>query len=328
MVNGVIYLYKKRLSACCRKINSSSERCCESCYDFCYENTKFEIACVMITMISGILVLVTAICLLATVPAALPSGEVLTVGSSDVVLVSSFNSRNIGKVNFIRVNEAANEINLYQDACSEIQNFTMNLNSMRQLNISNDMQYRIDEVHLIRGSKIQYNFSNSEMEISSKYVANISVFSAYNDYKEFLKNGRTTNANTYCLPSASAVEIGISTSNHDMNFFVGLKSFESVQLDYTTAEDLVQYNITNLTATSCLFSTSSCSLTINSSSGAQDICVLVSSLQPSNAVTILRYSTDHTLLLRLQTAFGWTMFSFSIGLFLVLFLHLTKRFCC
>ena len=104
----------------------------------------------------------------------------------------------------------------------------------------------------------------------------------------------------------------ISADDQNLHYFVGLKGLQSAVVDFTLIADVMRYNITELTATSCTFPTSHCSITPNHDS--QDVCILAWTMQ-SEVFTTLQYDSGSSRHLA-QVIFSWIMLSFAIILFI------------
>ena len=246
---------------------------------------------IFMTALCTCFVIPSAICaiLLVTSPS-IPRGEVM-VGNSDMVLISIFDSSIINEVYFSA--DDAVEVNFYQDICSDIGPFQQLHNSTLQLNISDSMQYQIDEVYLLKGSEAIYSMSSKSESQILPCSAKVHVFTRRNKYQQFLLNGDVSKlASSYCINSTKVLDLNIFSHRHQY-FFIGLESLSSATLDYTVIKNVLKYNITNSTRspTSCVFSISSplCSISLDNYPDSQEVCVLAS-LQESNFIT-LNYAT-------------------------------------
>lgn len=110
----------------------------------------------------------------------LPSGKVV-VGSSDVVLVSSFIATDLNTIHFnidkkASMSSEAFSVDIYQELCSELPTNRQIWNKTRQMPLSENMQYRIEEPYLIKGSRVTYIFTALQPQFSSSCVVNIYIF--------------------------------------------------------------------------------------------------------------------------------------------------------
>ena len=255
--------------------------------------------------------LVVFLCLYLTLPT-LPSGEVL-IGSNDVVLVTTINTDVVSNVNFNTRSDSL-DVLLYQETCSAIPNTNDRHNFTDRLNVATNTQYFINQTYLVKGSTVQYTFSSfNSSHNTSTCIASIPVFLTYSDFTAFLVSGFIANSNaSYCLSPASSVTFTISADDQNLHYFVGLKGLQSAVVDFTLIADVMRYNITELTATSCTFPTSHCSITPNHDS--QDVCILAWTMQ-SEVFTTLQYDSGSSRHLA-QVIFSWIMLSFAIILFI------------
>ena len=233
---------------------------------------------------------------------ALPSGEVL-IGNNDVVLAVTLNSDVISKVNF-NINASGDSFNvtLYQESCSITLTDNFRNNSTRQLDVTNDKLYVIDQKYIVKGSTVQYIiFSSSSLDSSTPCVASIPVFLNYSDFTAFLASGFIANANvSYCLPPASSITFTLSADDHNLRYFVGLKGFQSATVNYTMINDVIKYNITELTAITCTFPTPSCFISPDS----QNTCILAS-LKGHNTFIKMNFEAQRSARYSAQESIIW-----------------------
>ena len=202
--------------------------------------------------------------------------------------ISNFDSSVINEVIF-SANDAV-EVNFYQDLCSVIGPFRKLHNSTLQLNISDRMQYIIDEVYLLKESEVTYRML---LKSGSPCSARVHVFISHTNYQQFLLNGDVNNqARSYCINSTEVLDFKISSQDNYQYFFIGLESLSSTTLNYSVVRNVLEYNITNSTRSHmCALSASSrsCSLSLDNYPGSQEVCVLAS-LQELDFIT-LNYTT-------------------------------------
>ena len=268
--------------------------------------------------------------LLSTLPPLIPPiGEVL-IGNNDVVLAVTLNSDAVSKVNFnIDASGDSFNVTLYQEPCSTTSTDNFRNNSTRQLDVTNDMHSVIDQKYIIKGSTVQYTFSSFSLDSSTPCVASIPVFLDYSDFTAFLASGFIANANaSYCLPPASSITFTLSAEDQNLHYFVGLKGFQSAAVNYTLINDVINYNITELTAITCTFPTPSCSISLDS----QNTCILAS-LQRSNTFIQMNFKVERSARYLAQLISGSTALTISFilaiigGLFCLSKVKFDKNIC-
>lgn len=236
--------------------------------------------------IAGLL-MICGIILLSTLPNR-PSGAVM-VGNSDSVLISvSF----INEVRLDPVGDVAST-NFYQDVCSNIGPYRQLQNSTIQLNISDNMQYAIDEPYLSKGSEVHYSIylASDSHNNTLPCRAQVLVFRNRASYLEFLLTGDvSTQASSGCITSNGVSYFKVAASQLQEYFFIGLEGLSSTTLNYTIIRDVLEYNITNLSSTLCTFSTP-CSISLDYP-GGQEVCVLAS-LQESDFITLNYFTVSY-----------------------------------
>ena len=148
--------------------------------------------------------------------------------------------------------------------------------------------YSIDVLYLVKNSIINYLFTNAETQNTSSSVAKIYIFNDYSNFFEFNSTGQVHEAITshdlsMALPSNFTI-----TAKEDQYYFVGVKSFATTIINYTTTGDLIKYNISSLSPTRCTFPTINCSISL---SGGEDVCILAQ-LQDADKFISLNYTTQ------------------------------------
>ena len=257
---------------------------------------------------------------LTLLPFLIPSGEVL-IGNNDVVLAGTLNSDYVGKVNF-NINASGDSFNvtLYQESCSITLTDNFQNNSTRELDVTNDMLYVIDQKYIVKGSTVQYIFSSSSLDSSIPCIASIPVFLDYSDFTAFLASGFIANANvSYCLPPASSITFTLSVEDQNFHYFVGLRGFQSATVNYTLINDVFKYDITELTAITCSFPTPSCSISLDS----RNTCILAS-LKAYNTFIKMDIEVQRSARYSAQESIAWIAFAaglvpgliFLVGVFL------------
>lgn len=247
----------------------------------------------LLLLVLGTLMLIIGTVIIVTLPG-LPSGNITVghpQGHPDVVLVSTLDSSVISELE-LTVDHSVN-VSVYQGLCSEIQDPLQVFSSSTLLNVADNNQYRIDELYLMEGLQANYTFSaTTGLESSAVCVY---VFAEYSHYFQFVLTGFATRVLlSECLPPNSTESLNISLeSSKNQYFFVGLESHVSTIINYTVARDTMEYNVSNLTPTSCVFSVPSsvkCSIPLENYPGGQKVCSLAI-LQEEDAFIAMAYSS-------------------------------------
>ena len=267
-------------------------------------------------IIFGILIAIS-ITILETIPS-LPSSSIM-IGNSDVVEVITVDPSIVDTVYFKQVHDFP-DVNFYQDECSDIIRVRLIQNSTTQLSISNNTQYRIDEPYLINGSRVNYTFSVSGSLVDIPCIVDIHIFVLYVDYFQFILTGHVSNdSRSFCVPPdqlhANLTTVSLTVSlfpSSPVYYFIGVKGLSSTTLNYTVFSDVLEYDITNLSPTTCEFSklSQTCSIPLGKYPGNQEVCFLASLKQQTEAFTLISITTSSQKA-RVQYIFGITILSIS-----------------
>ena len=222
------------------------------------------------------------------------------LGNSDVIPVSTINS----SVDHIEITTNLNNgemvsISVYHGMCSEIELVQSVESSSTELTVYEDGAYAIGEFYLMESSQVDYNFTVTDSQFAGLCLANVYIFRDYSDYREFSLTGIILDpSESYCLSPNKSLVVHLSSSDTERYHYVGLKSSDSARLKYTVSKDLLKYNVTRATNSSCtlkgyLFqghvTTSVCSISLASHPQGEEVCVLAS-LQYANRFIGLSYT--------------------------------------
>ena len=248
---------------------------------------KVLICCLLSILIAvGLLLFVIGIPFFFTLPD-LPSGSVV-LGTTNATLLLILDPTNLDQVTFSETEDNFTTL-FYDMKCSDVETERYLLDYTRFLDVT-EQQYRIDEFYLVKNSTIYYLFTTLETQNSSSCVAMIHIFSNHSNYLQFISAGLAHEANfSYCLspPLPLNFKLSVSAAEEDQYYFVGLKSFVDTTINYTATGDLLKYNISSLSPTTCTFPTTNCSISL---SGREDVCILAQ-LQETNKFIPLDYAT-------------------------------------
>lgn len=254
---------------------------------------KKKLACSSICYCaSTVIALLLTVILWFTLPSLRVGGTI--VSGSDVVLISSFNSPTIVTFAAVRTGYTL-DVLFYKLRCSELETRTFSevANITRQLTVLENMQYRIDELYLIEGSQVLYNFTSLERRTSTAPVANISVSSfEFAESKEFV----TKLEDSYCLLPMESLIFYVTPSENSY-YSIEVDSFNSTILNYTVMKDVLRYNVTDLsftTACPLYIPSYACSISLDTPPSGQEMCVLASIAQETDGFVLLGYATRYT----------------------------------
>ena len=125
------------------------------------------------------------------------------------------------------------------------------------------------------------------------------IFENYLDYFLFTSSGQVREeSSSHCLLPDSPLNF------NSQYYFVGLESFVSSTLNYTVSGSVLEYNITNLSPTTCTFPSSECSIPLSDLPGGEDVCILAT-LQDQEGFP-LNYTSTSTRAHRQRVA-GWIL---------------------
>lgn len=158
------------------------------------------------------------------------SGNVL-LGNSDVLLISAFHP-SLGEVMIAPTGDLV-PVYIYQGLCSQTRPFPMLRQSTRQLNITENSQYRIDEPYLMGGSHINYSLTESDSatnSTSSSCIAYVHVFIDRLSYLQFIGSGHVSKLSiSGCLSLAEPLvfTLPLPSDSQSKYYFVALESLNS-----------------------------------------------------------------------------------------------------
>lgn len=220
-----------------------------------------------------------------------------TLGNSDVLLISAFDSR-FREVTVHLANNIMASAKFYQGPCSEIGPFPQLRNSTTELAVTERSYHGIDEPYVLRGSRVHYTLmvtNATTMELASSLcIANVYVFNGLSKYSKFLESGDVSTIRTSnCLSSSKPLNFTLSTA-YIKYYFVGLESHSSATLNITVTGEILEYNITNLSTTECNFSSQApqCSVQLHHHPSGQEICLLASLQDTDTFVSLSYYSAQ------------------------------------
>ena len=172
--------------------------------------------------------------------------------------------------------------------------------------------YGLDQHYLAQGSELLWIFSAPKPP-NYYCVTRIYIFSTHSDYAEFLQTGEARNAVSYCLYPTSPLNFTLSAG--DQYYFVGLKSFATTMINYTVMGDLLNYDVTGLSQTTCSFSAAGnyCPISLQDYPANESICILAALIDSHNF-----YSLTYTAVL--STKHYPKAFFALIGVFVSLFI--------
>ena len=120
------------------------------------------------------------------------------------------------------------------------------------------------------------------------------IFENYLDYILFTSSGQVREESfSHCLLPDSPLNFTLSAVDNNQYYFVGLESFVSSTLNYTVSGSVLEYNITNLSPTTCTFPSSECSIPLSDLPGGEDVCILAT-LQDQEGFWSLIYTSTST----------------------------------
>ena len=214
------------------------------------------------------------------------------LGISNVTLLLTLNPSDIDQVTFSGTEDTFTAV-FYESECSDVATEGQLLNYTRSLDVT-EQQYRIDEFYFVKNSLLRSSLTAPEIQNSSSCVARIYIFNDHSNYFQFISTGQVRKAITsYCLTPPKALNFTIPESpvekDHGQYYFVGLKSFASMTINYTATGDLLKYNTTGLSPKRCRFPTTDCSISLHTTSG--DVCILAHLLEMNKFVP-LNYVTQ------------------------------------
>ena len=245
------------------------------------------ICCLLsISFAVGLLLSVIGISLAFTLPN-LPGGSVV-LGTTNATLLLTLSPSDHDQVTFSETEDNFTTL-FYDMKCSYVETERYLLDYTRFLDVT-EQQYRIDEFYLVKNTTIYYVFTTLETQNSFSCVAMIYIFSNHSNYLQFISTGLVREAVfSYCLspPLPLNFTLSVSAAEKDQYYFVGLESFVTTIINYTATGDLLKYNISSLSPTTCTFPTTNCSISL---SGREDVCILAQ-LQETSKFIPLDYAT-------------------------------------
>ena len=301
---------------CYKDCFSNTRKCCKDCFRKCCK----DCTCFLVTKLSCILsfilmviffVIFLLLLILSLHIYMLPSGGEVLMGNNDVVQAVTLDPSNFSKVNFI-LDPFNITIGFYHDSCSEIQVNRSDNTYVGQLSTIDNMQYVIDQTYVVSGSLVTFIFSssNSSSLDSSTCIASIPVFRTYSDFTAFLASGLIANAIAlHCLPPASSITFNVLAYHQNFYNFVGLKGYESATINYTVIKDVNRYNVTFMTATSCMFPAQTCSIPLDQYHQG-DVCILAY-LQSKDLLS-LNFRLERNSSLIAEATFSWIALASSV----------------
>jgi hypothetical protein len=101
-------------------------------------------------------------------------GDNIMIGGSDLVLASTFNSRDI-RITFNFDTTSSVHVAFYHDLCSEVNTVEHSIDANRQVQVTQNKWYIIDQrlAYFVSGSEVSFSFSspaensNAEQSFSS-----------------------------------------------------------------------------------------------------------------------------------------------------------------
>ena len=205
-----------------------------------------------------------------------PRGNVWIGNSNNVLILSEKSTGSILSITISATpnNESEVDAYFYDGVCSEIRKSQRAYNVTRYLTVTENVKYGIDELYLTNGSQVTYKFKPTSQD-SKHCIANISI---YSDYIPYWKHANGHVKRSICLPPAELQSFSVNSSDEDKYYFIGLESFESTILNYTVFKDLLEYEVSGLSQSTCTFSITSpdCEILLNYPSD-QEICVFAQS---------------------------------------------------
>lgn len=265
----------------------------------------------------------------------LPSGNAV-LGNDIAVLTSKFDPSTVKEVIFriFDIGLDTISVNFFHNLCSKVETESSHYNHSGQVNATNynnqPQYYKIGESHVIEGSEVHYNFSASESQVSGlPCAADVYAFTNYRNYELFYAGHDVKATHTYCLNSSLTFTSPILS---DSFYFVGLKAHESTIINYTTTQNVLAYNLSSFTPSTCTFlptASSHCSISLTNYSGHQDVCIVgvLQGHRLKDYIT-LNYTTTKGRQLRMRETASYVLlgvFSSSPVLVICVFCGL---FCC
>ena len=262
--------------------------------------------CSRCALTSAILFIVLAfvsaasIVLLMKKPDYLPSGDAV-VGNSDVVLVSTLDPSAVNEIHIHTLGDNAVNVSFYQDLCTNskigpFQQIHRKVSTTQPIVTTNI--YTVDAFYLMKDSRVTYTFS------SSFPLPCIFSFHNFDLYQRFISSGGDDgNSRISCVSKCDCEHhinytetLSGEDSDHEY-YFVVMKASGGLNINYTfnyTVENnMLEYDVAQLTPTTCEFSASSrtCSIPLDDHHGNQEVCVLAMLKQDGNFTT-LGYTTS------------------------------------
>jgi hypothetical protein len=226
-------------------------------------------------------------------------GDNIMIGGSDLVLASTFNSRDI-RITFNFDTTSSVHVAFYHDLCSEVNTVEHSIDANRQVQVTQNKRYIIDQRYFVSGSEVVFSFSspaeNSDPDPSS-CVARVHIFQRHSDFARFILTQEMPSGDaSYCIPHSSTVNFTLSAEEKSMYYFIGLWGSASTTIDYSITGRILEYIADGLSTITCTFplkeipssgdiydiqETEVCVIDLDYPSD-QEICVLVS-LQQSES---------------------------------------------
>lgn len=258
--------------------SSCADHCCEGC-DWIWYGGYFIwifIMCVIQVVLSQ------------TLPSSLPYGDKM-LATYEPILIDNFDPTDITSIT-IHQTTSTFTANFYATTCSSIDTEEHPLNYIEFLDVTNETVLEIEEFYFVKGSGTHFFFPSQELQLSSRCVALIHIFSSPSDYRFFIsEQGFYTQSFSYCLPPDSPLNFDLSATGSNKYYFVGMENFASTTLNYTVTGRVLKYDVTNLSCTRCNFP-ATCSISLSDYSGGEDVCILAA-LQTADKFVTIDYTT-------------------------------------
>lgn len=205
----------------------------------------------------------------------------LTLGNSDVLLISRFD-QSVKEVHFTQTHGFV-PVKIYQGSCSTIGPFSQLRHDTRHLQLPIPSRHRINEPHLTNNSRVSYTFVALDPNYDQVAISCVHIFKDRFDYYQFIVFGRVKRPfSSKCLSSAN-----LTLHEYTGYYFVGLENFHPTNLNITINSYDLEYNVTSLSSTVC--SERHKTIQLHHTSG-QETCVLAA--LNTNTFISLQYSAQ------------------------------------
>lgn len=260
--------------------------CSKKCRYFLRDNYFFPGICCIWFFVALIIIL----SLLSTMPQSYYGESV--IATSYPILVATFDPGKTHNIVLYQRNDSFTA-NLYDNVCSGFELQEHSLNYTKSLD---DQPYQgIGEFYMVKSSTIHFFFPSPDLPPSVRCVANVYIFTNPSNYFGFIAR-EVHNLNlSYCLPPDSPLNFTLTAHQNNKYYFVGVENFASTIFNYTVTGRILQYNVTDLSSTTCTFPThqfTSCSISLSDYPEDKDVCILATSQDANNSVT-LSYVTQY-----------------------------------